>query len=208
MANQSTDPSAQICNPELLSYSELHIEVKGEASSRKDPRQRKTDAALEGALLTLLGQKTLDQITVLEICAAAGIHKTTFFRRHASKDALLDHIAADQIESLVRLTIPVGDNFEGFRALCDYVEKHRSLWKALLTGGAGGAMREELLRVSRELAMANGGPSWLPLDLVTTWTVTIIVETLAWWLSQSPTAFSIDEVAKILHRGVQALRGE
>ncbi|MET0241276.1 MAG: hypothetical protein ABW184_15390 [Sphingobium sp.] len=86
------------------------------------------------------------------------------------------------------------------------MDQHRKLWKALLTGGAGGVMREELMRLSRQLADERGNIDWMPLDLATIWTVTLIVESLAWWVSQPDGRYPIDEVAHIIHRGSRALR--
>ncbi len=182
------------------------------ASSRRDARALKSGAALRAALLHLLEAKPLEQITVREIAAEAGIHYATFFRHHPTREALLDEIAAEQIEALVALTLPVLDSansLAAFTALCRYVDDHRALWTALLTGGAGGTMRGTLLGIARDLAPGRA-PSdyWLPTDLATICAVSLIVETLAWWLAQpasgstahSESAFTVEAVAGILHR--------
>jgi AcrR family transcriptional regulator len=181
-----------------------HKSAARRASTMADARTRRTAASLREALLALLKRKPLDQITVREIAAEAGIHYATFFRHHTTKEALLDHIAADQIDRLVELTLPVLDSSDSrtaFTTLCAYVDEHRLLWAALLTGGAGGAMREELLGISRGLAAARStSDGWLPVDLAVVTTVTLIVETLAWWLRQPRDAYPVEEVARILHR--------
>lgn len=156
------------------------------------------------ALLALLERKPFDQITIRDVCAEAGVHYATFFRHHPSKEALLDDIAKDQIERLNQLTLAIraADDYQaGFCALCAYVEEHRALWSTLLNGGAGAAMREEWLRQSR-LVAAREEPmtSWLPIELGTICAASLIAETLAWWLAQPPAAYSVDDVARILHR--------
>jgi len=170
----------------------------------KDPRMVRTDKALRAAFLKLLEREPLAEITVRQICVEAGVHYATFFRHHVSKEALLDHVAKDQIDRLTELVLPVGDTAgdkAGFLALCTYVDKHRKLWTALLTGGAGGAMREELLRLSMELATERTPANkWLPVELATVCTVTLIVETIAWWLKQPANAYSVKNVAQMLHR--------
>lgn len=178
------------------------------ASSLQDARAVKSGRALQGALLSLLERKPLEHITVRDITAEAGVHYATFFRHHPAKEALLDHVAADQINRLVELTMPVMDAVDSraaFGALCLYVDDHRTLWTALLTGGAAGTMREELLRLSLEVA-ADRAPkeSWLPIELGVISTVTTIVESLAWWLRQPPGAYSVERMAKILYRLVLA----
>lgn len=174
------------------------------ASSAKDARAVRSGAALRDALLRLLERSSFDQITVRAICAEARIHYATFFRHHASKEALLDHIAAEQISTLVDLTLPFHEPAEegrGFHMLCAYVEENRALWSTLLNGGAGAAMREEWLYRARQVAEAHDAvASWLPKDLGTICSVTIIIETVSWWLSQEPGAFSAQEIAAILQR--------
>ena len=164
----------------------------------------RTDRVLRSAFLALLERKQLDQITIRDICAEAGVHYATFFRHHPSKEALLDHVAADQIDRLVELTLPVQeaiDHQAGFLALCTYIEDHRPLWTTLLNGGAGQAMREELLRVSLAVASRRASQdSWLPVELATRCTVSVIVETISWWLNQPAGAFGIEQAAKMLDR--------
>ncbi|KPH58216.1 transcriptional regulator [Novosphingobium sp. ST904] len=175
------------------------------ASSRsKHARALRSARALQEAMLALLQRKPFDQITVRDICAEAQVHYATFFRHHQTKEGLLDAIAKDEIAHLNQLTLSIRDaeDYEaGFRALCSYVDEHRSLWSILLNGGAGSAMREEWLRVSRIVAQ-NETPlnAWLPPDLGTICAASLIAETLAWWVGQPEGTYSVPEVARILFR--------
>ena len=173
-----------------------------ESASSSDARAVRSSHALGAALLALLARKPLDQITIREIAAEAGVHYATFFRHHPTREALLDQVAADQIDRLVALTLPVldsADTLAAVTALCVYVEDHRRLWTALLTGGAAAAMRAELLRISREVAVDRAPPdAWLPVELAVNCSVSLIFETLAWWLAQATDPASVDQVARIL----------
>lgn len=195
-------------NPPDLCDTVEHKSPRSTPSSLKDARQVRTDLALRSALLALIERKPLEQITVRQIAAEAGVHYATFFRHHPTKEALLDHVAADEIDRLVELSLRIHDTVDthaGFLALCTYVHDHRALWTALLTGGAAGTMREELLRVSRDLAAARAPQDgWLPVELATACTVSLIVEIISWWLKQPADAFSIERVAQILHRIVMS----
>jgi AcrR family transcriptional regulator len=186
-----------------------HSKEPSRASSDSDPRAAKSGAALGKALLALLERKPFEQITVREIAAEAGLHYATFFRHHATKEALLDHVAADQIDRLVELTLPVLDRVDSRAAvltLCRYVRAHDALWTILLTGGAAGAMRTELLDIARRLAVERAPPDgWLPVALAVNCAVSLIFETLAWWLSTATTV-EIDYVADILDRLLSAIQ--
>lgn len=194
---------------DLESHS-LSDEVSHRGSGRRssrgmDPRQVRSAKALRGALLRLLERKAFDQLTIKEICAEAGVHNATFFRHHPDKEALLDSVATEEIDRLVAFSLPRGHSLEGYKALCAYVSQHRSLWGALLTGGASGAMREELMRVSRGVAADYAGAgTWLPRELSIICSTTLIVETISWWLTQDEAVYSSDEIAKLLDDVVEA----
>jgi AcrR family transcriptional regulator len=170
----------------------------------KDARAVRSGAALREALLRLLGRKPFEQITVRDICGEAGVHYATFFRHHAGKEALLDSLAADQIAASVELTLPIrdaGDDRGSLHALCAYIDERRALWSVLLNGGAGATMRAEWLRAARIVAETRDSVgSWLPKELGTICSTSLIVETVAWWLAQPDGAYQAEEIADMLNR--------
>ena len=52
---------------------------------KEDYRIRKTKRALASALFTLLSEKSIDDITVIELCECAGIRRTTFYKHYRDK---------------------------------------------------------------------------------------------------------------------------
>ena len=80
------------------------------------------------------------------------------------------------------------------------------MWTTLLTGGAAGVMRDELLRIAREVAVERAPTDgWLPIALAVNCSVSLIFETLAWWLAQPPGSIATDQAAATLHRILSAL---
>jgi AcrR family transcriptional regulator len=171
----------------------------------KDPRAIRSRQALRNALLTLLEARPLDQITIRDIAAEAGVGYTTYFRHHPTKEALLDDVAAEQISCLINLSLPVMDAHDlraGSAALFTYVQAHRPLWITLLTGGAAGTIRDEFLRQAREIAGSRAPKeSWLPTDVGFILIVSGTIELLAWWLRQND-PLPIDRIAEIHDRVV------
>jgi len=163
----------------------------------------RTRAALRQALLTLVERQPFEQITIRDIVGAAGIGYATFFRHFPTKGALLEEVAADQINRLTAMATPALSR-RGTRAssvaICTYVNEHRALWAALLTGGAAGAMREEFSRIAR-LSAEHELPSssWLPVDLGVVFGVSATVEILVWWLRQQK-PMPVEQIAEILDR--------
>lgn len=168
-----------------------------------DARRVRTRAALRRAMLKLLERKHFDRITVRDIAGEAKIGYATFFRHHESKSELLEDVAAEQIGNLIALALPllVAEDTRGScLALCKYVNEHRALWSALLTGGAAGAMREEFIRQAMRLGSGQvQRSSWLPVELGAIYGVSATVEILAWWLRQ-PHDFTVGRIAEIIDR--------
>ena len=161
----------------------------------------RTREALRNSLLQLLEEKPLDQITIRDIAAGADINYATFFRHHATKESLLHEVAQLQVRSLSALMLPpldASDLSAAAIALCTYVEANRKIWSTLLTGGAAAVLREELLRLAREVAATRSSPNaWVPPELAISFNVSGTVELLTWWLRQERPV-PIKRVAEIL----------
>jgi AcrR family transcriptional regulator len=173
-------------------------------STARDARAVRTREALRQALLRLLDLKPLEQITIRDICEVAQVGYTTFFRHHPTKESLLNDVAAEQMGRLVGLAISVADASDNTRrasiALCSYVDEHRKLWSTLLTGGAAGAMRDEFMRLSTQIAATRAHQlEWPPADIATILVVSSTIELLSWWL-RAKKPLSIEQVAEIHER--------
>lgn len=174
-----------------------------EAAPKIDARMVRTQQSLRAAFLALIERKALDDISIRDIVAEAGIGYATYFRHYPSKTALLEAVVADEIGSLIDLALPVlepTDTRASSVVLFRHVDEHRALWSALLTGGAAGTIREEFAKAARER-----GPrriveeSWLPTELGVLYGVAATVEIIAWWLRQD-TPFPIERIATIHDR--------
>ncbi len=180
---------------------------KNNEPAQTDSRAVRSRDSLCRALLRLLEQQSMEDISVRHIAAEAGVGHATFYRHYASKEELLDDLAAEEMERLVSFAFPLladQDAAESCLALCRYIEEHRSLWSTLLTGGAALAMKEELLGIARDLAKGfSPPPELLPTDLRITLTTSAVLELLAWWLRQDD-PLPASRVAEMLNLGVIA----
>ena len=176
-------------------------------SNASDARTVRTREVFRDALLSLLKQKSLDEISIRDIAAEAGTSYVTFFRHHPTKEALLHDIAADQVRGLTDLMLPAldaRDTLTACNALCAFVDDNRKLWNTLLTGGAAAVLREELLKMARDVSKSRADPnSWLPSELAINLNISSTIEVLTWWLKQKP-PLPTERVAEILERAVIA----
>lgn len=166
-----------------------------------DARAARSRAALRATLVSLIEEKSFEQVTIREITAKAGIGYATFFRHYPGKEALLSDLAFDQIRELMDMTLPLlqsaGPRITSHR-LCAYVWEHRKIWAALLTGGAAGTLKLEFIRQMRQLASGQTRfESWLPGDLRVAFAVAGTLEILAWWLEERE-LISVERIAGIL----------
>lgn len=176
-------------------------------STATDARVRRTREALRASFLELLQLQSLEQITIRELAAAAGIGYTTFFRHYPTKEALLDEIAAEEMRLLVDLQLAAfgeGDTYASSLALFKHVAEHRPLWSALLTGGAAATLREEFIRIAREVADHSPHTThWLPADAGVILVASGTIELLAWWLAEA-SPLPVEDMALVLERAVIA----
>lgn len=165
-----------------------------------DARAHRSVEALRVGLLKLLEHRPFDEISLKELTDAAGLSYPTFFRRFASKQQLLDDLAADEVRVVMHLSLGAFEGRKGRESgadLCGYIQKHRHLWKTLLTGGAEMAMRREFIRAAEEIADTRPrNAPWLPRDLAPPFVTSGIFEILAWWMRQ-PDDYPLENVVAL-----------
>ena len=180
-----------------------HSHARELKSTSADTRKLRSRMALRAAMLELLAEKAFDQILITEIAQRAGVGYATFFRHYQTKDDVLAEIAADQIRSLLEMSIPVtlrAGTHESCRALCQYVHERRALWRPLLTGGAAASVRAEFVRQARQWAGdGRHARPGVPVDLGTVCAAGSTIDALAWWLERGE-AYSVDEIAGFIDR--------
>lgn len=169
-------------------------------SSAKDTRTVRTRAALRRAMLTLLETRPMDDIGIRDIVAEAGIGYATFYRHHPTKEALLDDLAAEEIQRLIDLAVPMMDakrSKAASVALFSHVDENHTLWSTFLTGGAAHSLREALLQSALKVAKVRSEPgAWMATELATRLLVGGTIEVLTWWLRHRR-PLSVEEGAEL-----------
>lgn len=178
----------------------------------KDRRVRKTRSAIRGAIKRLLQSQGVDQFTIKDIAEKADIGYTTYFRHFPSKEAALADLADSVSSDLLAESLPLlssQDSRASCLALCRHVDANRSVWSALLSGGAASFVRSSLARITLERSQEWPMPqSWIPADAGTLLATGMVVEVLTWWLTHAPD-LSPESVAEIMDRTfISALVGK
>jgi AcrR family transcriptional regulator len=186
------------------------IAVDGTGQERLDPRVRLTRTAIREAMLELLARQPIEHITIRAITAKAGVGYNTFFRHYPDKDAVLADLGDEEIKRVLELAVPILTSKSAYAAhleLCENVNRRHRLWSALLAG-AGPSVKATFVEHSLELSKREHPQAhWLPLDFMMTVTVTLILETLTWWLKQKQRD-SPEQIAAILDRLLRRVLAE
>lgn len=176
-------------------------------SKPDDARALRSRQALRAALLELLADHPLHEITIRDITARAGLSYPVFFRRYGRKEELLAEVAEEEVRGLMAQTYPVleGQGPEaGLTEVCNYIRARKALWKSLLTTGAAPTMRAEFARLSAQYG--TNGPRanpWLPVSLASAFVSAAMFEVLVWWMEQADDYPTDNVIAFLRHLVVQ-----
>lgn len=168
-----------------------------------DVRKVRSREALQRALLGLLDEKPIGEISVRELTDLAQVGYATFFRHYPTTDDLLRDIAAGEVGGILERGLPLlfGPDREGAAlALCRHVDANRGLWTKLLSQGGGAVLREQFAAEARARAeQDHAGDGTLPLSLRLHFGVRGAVDIIAWWLLREP-ALPAETVAGYLRQ--------
>jgi len=154
-----------------------------------DRRVARTQAAMRGALVDLLGRKSYDDITVQEILDAADIGRSTFYAHCSGKDQLLrlsfrllrSELAAapaadDDHASPLPFALPV----------IRHLAEHRYLYGAFAGNRASelilGQLRHLVVELARRDLKCPGVDGGVPREVAVQFVTGAFTALVAWWL--------------------------
>ena len=108
---------------------------------KEDLRQRRTKKLLTEALLALMEERPFSEISVVDICQRAMIHRTTFYAHFEDKYALLRYAVA----RLYRAFEPTAEDLRAnprsyllsvFQNSLSFVRAHKGLYRSAVSSGS------------------------------------------------------------------------
>ncbi|MDY3617864.1 TetR/AcrR family transcriptional regulator [Agathobaculum sp.] len=119
---------------------------------RQNPRVQYTRDALRCALLELLLEKPVKHITVTDVCARAGINRSTFYLHYKDVYDLLEQMENDLIDEMGRTfsTQPSASLQGHIEAMLCVVQARRPLCLAILSEHGNPQFVKQLGRLTRE----------------------------------------------------------
>lgn len=101
-----------------------------------DARVKRTHGQLINGLMVLLGEKSFDDISVIEICEASGVHRATFYKHFNDKyeflnfcfNAMLDTISFDSLKPGSSPSIIKSNIMHFISCILEFIDDNRALF--------------------------------------------------------------------------------
>lgn len=162
---------------------------------REDLRQKRTRKFLVNALLELLEERPFSEISVVDICERAMVHRTTFYAHFDDKQALLRYTVT-QLQADLEDQGLAGRSFSSPRAyfiamardVLAFMREHRKLYEAGVSGCDGMELRILEDAVALQIQEKLSQPGFLPQldgfqpEIAAHFYAGAVLALIRWWL--------------------------
>jgi AcrR family transcriptional regulator len=165
---------------------------------KADKRVRRTQQALQNALLELMVERGYERLSVQHILDRADVGRATFYLHYRSKEDLLrsslnrlrDHLANDWQSASTnkeRSSIPLAFSLAFFQ----HIDSHRKLYRAIVGRERGAIVDKQMRRLLAEVVLKNlGSPSdrarkGSTADMTAQYVAGALMAIVTWWLDRS-----------------------
>lgn len=127
----------------------------------ENQRVRLSKKLLKEALINLLTEKSIDKITIYELCQRAQINRTTFYKYYGSQYELLDDIEADTFDFIDNELRGKTENITlQLTTILNYIRDNAKTMKVLTEATSDKSFPEKLLNlpVIRENILKQSPP--------------------------------------------------
>ena len=164
--------------------------MKQTSQPREDLRQRRTRKLLADALLSLLEERPLSEISVVDICQRAMVHRTTFYAHFDDKLALLRY-AVDELQKYFEPVDPSLDPRTGPREYfmvllhnaLSFLKSHRGMFLTV-QGAAEFYVLDEIITDALKRKLSESAPAaGFDPELTARFYAGGLLALIRWWLS-------------------------
>ncbi len=129
--------------------------------ARDDRRVRYTRMVLKKSLITLLEQKSIEKITVKEICGLADLNRSTFYAHYKDPYDLLRQIEEELLSELdihfkkLNFIDSESETFQLMKTIFEYIVANADLCRALMGEYGDIAFQKEIMMIIQEQRMVE-----------------------------------------------------
>ena len=161
-----------------------------------DPRQRKTRALLVKALAELMEERPFSELSVVDICSRAMVHRTTFYAHFNDKRELLSYLLSQLERECVETCMPKEEMtspkeyfLTAVKNALGFFQDRRSLYLACLNSGMEAEVHvlsdraaQELCRRLSQPAFRDAAPEVDP-QIAARFYIGAVLALIRWWLT-------------------------
>lgn len=190
------------------------MSARNTQGKKEDLRQRRSKQHLTDALLGLMEEQPYEEITVVDICQRAMVHRTTFYAHFEDKNDLFQYVLRNMMDRFSEGRAQVEQEKglregvrEEFRKVLEFFRVHRRL-RMVGMGQAGSPelrmMEEAIAQVLARFIQEKGDPSlWggspKAIQVWGHFYAGAIMSTVNWWL-ENDMPLSVDELVTLMDR--------
>ena len=126
-----------------------------------------TKRMLQEGLLRLLETKSLEKISVTELCREAGINRATFYNHYNSPQDLLSDLEqhmAQEVASIINAPLPCEDLVCRMEMVCTYLKEHSKTITVLIRCHADNDLADIFNNLDRHCSQLRISSKNIPLD--------------------------------------------
>ena len=161
-----------------------------------DARQRKTRALLVKALAELMEERPFSELSVVDICSRAMVHRTTFYAHFNDKRELLSYLLSQLERECVETCLPKEEMtspkeyfLTAVKNALGFFQDRRSLYLACLNSGMEAEVHvlsdraaQELCRRLSQPAFRDAAPEVDP-QIAARFYIGAVLALIRWWLT-------------------------
>ncbi|MBS4097823.1 MAG: TetR/AcrR family transcriptional regulator [Sulfuricella sp.] len=170
-----------------------------------DRRTQRTRLALRDALLSLLVEKSWDELSVQDICTRANIGRSTFYLHFPSKEELLSG-SLDDLRGALSAAADGGTKAKAplafVHGLLEHLHEQRRLCRSIFGRRSAHTVQMRFREMVGKLVADNLGgltPASWKREAAVRYLAGALVEMLAWWIDSQPVR-PIDEIEQFYLR--------
>lgn len=117
---------------------------------RRDHRARLTRKMIKDALLALMAEKPVADVTVTELCNAAEVSRSTFYAHYSTPEDVYDEMLDEVIADMGAFSADEGlDAYEAMLGICEACLRHRDFTlMSVRDARTGAALNAKMLSLS------------------------------------------------------------
>lgn len=173
-------------------------------AGKEDRRVKYTKALLRDALVEMLKERHISQVSIKALCEAADVNRSTFYAHYADQYDLLHQLEQEMLQNVTQYLeaaeysdrLPL--SYQTLKKILEYIRANADIFKVLLSENSSVNFSKDIMKLAQILAMpATETTDRRTVEYITVFGTTGCVSVLSKWL-QDGMPESTDEITDLI----------